>query len=465
MTGQVFAVASGKGGVGKTTTVVNLGVTIRADDHSVALVDADLGMANLATVLGIEHEPTLHDVLAGRAETEEAIVEQADRFAIVPGSRDLHGFAEADPTRLRDVIDDLAERYDYVIIDTGAGLSHEDLLPLGLADQVLLITTPDPSSVGDTRKVAGFSDILGKAVRGLVVTKSRTQSDADVAADEFDTELLATIPDDPTVVESTAKGVPLEVFDPETPAASAYRKLAKKVTGESITAEHMPDELEEPTTRGDRGSSEEEDAATDAELEAETGEATEAASVVPEDDPMATAADSSTEDPAAVEADPDVGETQEEEVPPSLDGAAEAEESDEVATEPFGTDLREAEDLLSAGEAADSDADAEEPSAIVEAPSVSETADETEAAEEPAVEPDDEAMEPSGEAEATENAADQTMEPPEPGQGEAFEEDDDAADADTAADESEAEEDETAPDEDGSEKSKGFFGRLFGVFR
>lgn len=250
MTSQVFAVASGKGGVGKTTTVVNLGVTIRAEDHSVALVDADLGMANLATVLGIEHEPTIHDVLAGRAAIEDATVEQADRFDVVPGSRDLHGFADADPNHLRDIIDSLAETHDYVIIDTGAGLSHEDLLPLGLADQVLLVTTPDPSSVGDTRKVAGLSDILGKAVRGVVVTTTRSEGDTEAAMEEFDAELLAAIPDDPTVVEATAKGVPLEVYDSDSPAAAAYRQLAKKITGETVTADDVPAALEEPTSEG-----------------------------------------------------------------------------------------------------------------------------------------------------------------------------------------------------------------------
>ena len=447
MTGQVFAVASGKGGVGKTTTVVNLGVTIRADDHSVALVDADLGMANLATVLGIEHEPTLHDVLAGRSDIGDAIVEQADRFAVVPGSRDLHGFAAADPTRLRDVIDYLADRYDYVIIDTGAGLSHEDLLPLGLADQVLLITTPDPSSVGDTRKVAGFSDILGKAVRGVVVTKSRTQGDADAAAEEFDTELLAAIPDDPKVVESTAKGVPLEVFDPETPAAAAYRTLAKKVTGESITSEHMPDELEEPTTRGKGGS----DADPD-----------ETESVAPESEPTAEAATAAAEESAAVEeadADPEDGKAPGADPSMEMEADTGAAGSDDVATEPFGADLSEAEDLLiGAGEDDPAD-DVDESAAAVESPADSQPSDEAEAADEPAVE--ESAAEDSTPSDAAEESveepSDESTEPPEAAAREEPDSEGSDAEAAVSADDGEAEAD--------AEQSKGFFGRLFGVFR
>jgi len=452
MTGQVFAVASGKGGVGKTTTVVNLGVTIRADDHSVALVDADLGMANLATVLGIEHEPTLHDVLADRAEIEDAIVEQADRFAVVPGSRDLHGFAEADPTRLRDVIDELADRYEYVIIDTGAGLSHEDLLPLGLADQVLLITTPDPSSVGDTRKVAGFSDILGKAVRGIVVTKSRTQADADAAAEEFDTELLAAIPEDPKVVESTAKGIPLEVFDSETPAAAAYRKLAKKVTGESITAEHMPDELEEPATRGE----------SDSEAESTEAESTEAESAAPESEPSAEAETPPTEEMAEIEEAEIAAEDTQPAEPMStseMEAETAAAEQEDTTAEPFGDDLSEVDDLLAGGGGNGPADDTTEP---IETPTTSEASSESQMDEASTDEPTAEGTEiTDGPVETSDEPEELPDESPEPSAPEETSGEPEVAEPEDDADDSA----EVAEAADDPEKSKGFFGRLFGVFR
>ncbi len=448
MSGQVFAVASGKGGVGKTTTVVNLGVTIRAEGHSVALVDADLGMANLGTVLGVDHEPTLHDVLAGRTTTEEATVEQADRFAIVPGSRDLQGFSDADPSRLRGVVEDLSAEYDYVIIDTGAGLSHEDLLPLGLADEVLLITTPDSSSVGDTKKVAGFSDILGKAVRGLVVTKSRTQADADSAAAEFDTELLAVIPDDPNVVESTSKGVPLEVFDSNTPAAQAYRQLAKQLTGETITADQMPDELEEPDTDETETAASEPDTAPGD--EPATTEASSTAESASEDDDFP-----SIDADGAIEGVP----TSSEPSPVTADdgAAAETDRPDAGGETAISTDPTEES---SAGDAVEEDegtrstgSPPETETPAVDEPAAEGTENETGSAPEPeAIEADTEGSEsePAEAADGTEADQEGSVSAA-PDEAEA-----DTADTDSGPDES------VEPDE---QKSKGFFGRLFGVFR
>ncbi|MDZ7701377.1 MAG: P-loop NTPase [Halobacteriales archaeon] len=226
MVGQVVAVASGKGGVGKTTTVVNLGVVLRRAEHSVVLVDADLGMANLGPMLGISGEPTLHDVLAGTASLEEALVEEAPGFAVLPGSDSLTDYPSADPRNLGDVLESLAEEFDFVLVDTGAGMSHEDVLPLGLADRVVLVASPDPAAIGDTRKTAELAGLARGDIAGLVVTKADEGTDAAEVAAQVGVDLLGVIPYDVTVRKSTASGRPLEAVDTETPAAVAYRALA-----------------------------------------------------------------------------------------------------------------------------------------------------------------------------------------------------------------------------------------------
>lgn len=232
--GQVYAVASGKGGVGKTTTVVNLGVVLRRADHSVALVDADLGMANLGTLLGIDGERTLHDVLAGEATVEDALVEEAAGFAVLVGSGEVTAYPDADPRGLGDVLGTLAEAYDVVLVDTGAGMSHEDVLPLGLADRVILVASPDRAAIGDTRKTAELVGLAGGTVAGLLVTKADAATDAKHVASQVGVELLGVVPYDPTVRESTASGRPLEAVDPEIPSARAYRELAATLTGEPV---------------------------------------------------------------------------------------------------------------------------------------------------------------------------------------------------------------------------------------
>lgn len=230
MPGQVVAVASGKGGVGKTTTVTNLGVVLRRSNHSVALVDADLGMANLAPMLGISGDQTLHDVLAGRADLDEALVTETSGFAVLPGSETLTNFSAADPSGLGAVLDSLAEDYDFVLVDTGAGMTHEGVLPLSLADQVLLVTSPDPAAVENTKKTAKLTELADGVIAGVVVTKADETIDADEVAARIGVELLGIVPFDPTVRRSTAAGKPLEAVDPDSPAAAAYREFATVLT-------------------------------------------------------------------------------------------------------------------------------------------------------------------------------------------------------------------------------------------
>ncbi|MFB6353612.1 MAG: MinD/ParA family protein [Halobacteriales archaeon] len=250
MAGEVIAVASGKGGVGKTTTVVNLGVVLRRADHTVALVDGDLGMANLGRLLGIDASTTLHDVLAGEATVEEAIVEEAPGFGVLAGSGELSSYPDAEPSGLRDVLETLAADYEFVLVDTGAGMSHEDVLPLGLADRVVLVTTPEPASIGDTQKTAELADLADGTIAGLVVTMADDGTDGRHIARQVGVELLGVVPYDPAVRESTASATPLEALDPDGPAAAAYRELAATLSGESIdTSARSPEPGEGPRER------------------------------------------------------------------------------------------------------------------------------------------------------------------------------------------------------------------------
>ena len=254
MSGHVLAVASGKGGVGKTTTAINLGVGFRLHDESVVLVDADLGMPNLARMLGVSHSPTLHDVLADEAGLENALVEVANNFFIVPGDPDLEGFASADPNRLGDIVDSLAERFDHVVVDTSAGLSYESVLPLEVAEEILLVTLADPPSLDDTEKTLALSDRLGTPIRGVVITRATDETDAETVAIRLGLEVLALIPDEPAVAESGSTGRPLEAHAPDSGAAEAYRQLAtdllEAAADEADSASTVPDAKADRTPDG-----------------------------------------------------------------------------------------------------------------------------------------------------------------------------------------------------------------------
>jgi len=233
MTGTVIAVTSGKGGVGKSTTALNLGAALGTDGHAVALVDADLGMPNVGTMLDVRSDPTLHDVLAGRADAESVIVSERGAMDVVPGGRDLAEYAEADPGRLPGILATLAEKYAYVVVDTGAGLGYADVVPVEAADEVVLVTTPADAAVGDTAKLVEFSGRVDTSVRGAVVTRVMEDADLNTVAADVGTELLGVVPEDPSVPESTDAGVPLGRYAPDSPAGVAYRRLARVVSGRS----------------------------------------------------------------------------------------------------------------------------------------------------------------------------------------------------------------------------------------
>jgi septum site-determining protein MinD len=227
MAGYVCTVAGGKGGVGKTTTAVNVAAAMEEEGYDVAVVDADLGMANLGAMLGVDPETSIHQVLAGGRAVSDALTDVQGGITIVPGEQSLEAFADADPAKLKKVIKTLRNAYDVVLIDTGAGLSHETTVPLGLADGVVLITTPDDVAVGDATKTAELAERVDGEVIGTVLNRTTTETDVEPIADRFDSKLLAVVPDD---IEATADE-PLVLNAPASPAADAYVRLTEHLLG------------------------------------------------------------------------------------------------------------------------------------------------------------------------------------------------------------------------------------------
>jgi septum site-determining protein MinD len=216
----VYAIASGKGGVGKTTTTVNLGTALAGAGNRVVVVDADIGMANLAGFVSLDGAATtLHDVLADEATIDDALYRLS--------------YAAAETEGLTAVVDRLRDRFDYVLLDVGAGISHETVLPLGVADGVILVSTPDPASVQDARKTIELTERTNGQLVGLVVTRFRPDGnvDADAIADRLDVELLGTVPEDDAVRASIHEGTPVVVHAPQSDAAQGYKRLAARLLG------------------------------------------------------------------------------------------------------------------------------------------------------------------------------------------------------------------------------------------
>ncbi|WP_138007702.1 nucleotide-binding protein [Halalkalirubrum salinum] len=234
---QVYAIASAKGGVGKTTTTANLGAVIADAGASVVVIDGDIGMANLGGALGVtDVSPTLHNVLAGEADPTDAAYEvpNGSGLRVVPGDTALDSFASADPGRLEDVVDAFAGA-DFVFIDVGAGVSHETSIPLSIADGVVLVSTAERDSLIDTEKTRQLADRLGGTVVGAIITRVDPGVPvADMVSTHLNAEILGTVPDDTVVRESVAAAEPLSTYAPYSAAAGAYRTIAGALTGLEI---------------------------------------------------------------------------------------------------------------------------------------------------------------------------------------------------------------------------------------
>ncbi|MBP8143767.1 MAG: MinD/ParA family protein [Inhella sp.] len=152
MTARTLAVTSGKGGVGKTFITANLACALAARGQKVLVLDADLGLANLDVVLNLHPKLTLHDVFTEKCTLEQAIVPAPGGFFVLLAGSGMVEYSRLTPEvreNLLRIIEQVKPRYDWVLIDTGAGISDVVLYSVSLAQDVLVVATPEPTSLTD----------------------------------------------------------------------------------------------------------------------------------------------------------------------------------------------------------------------------------------------------------------------------------------------------------------------------
>ena len=232
---EAIAVASGKGGTGKTTATLALGMGL-AEHYDVTVIDTDTGMANLLFHAGLEDVPvTLQDLLldGSSVPVSEAVY---DRFGmhIVPCGTSLEAFREADPERLQAVVADLAEGTDVLLLDSPATLGSRDaVLPIVIADRIVLVVQPTSPAITDGLKVQEYATAYGTGVAGLIFNKVHDPGEveriSDRAGEYVEGPVLGTVPSDEAAREARKAGTPLLAHAPDSEAGRAFAEIADAI--------------------------------------------------------------------------------------------------------------------------------------------------------------------------------------------------------------------------------------------
>lgn len=241
MMGRIIAVASGKGGVGKTTLVANLGIALANLKKKVIMVDADLDMANLELVLGMEGRPiTLQDVLNGETEPQNAVYNVGENAKFVPAGISPSQFRRVDPEKLQRTVLEYSGNADFVILDCPAGVGRDTIACFASAKEVILIVTPEPISATDAYKTKIVAEKMGCEIIGIVVNMVKglkgELSDREIET-LLESQILVKINEDPLVRECVASGRPLVRQYPVSPTTLLINKLASQLAGVAFKAE------------------------------------------------------------------------------------------------------------------------------------------------------------------------------------------------------------------------------------
>jgi flagellar biosynthesis protein FlhG len=255
---KTIAVASGKGGVGKTTLVANLGVALALCGQRVVLFDADLGLANLDVVLGIKADINIQHVLEGIVRMPECAVQGPAGVRVIMGSSGISTMLRLSRKRLAALLaqtSELADTTDFLIFDCASGADARVMTCLMAADEVILVTTYDPASIVDcysTAKVlfryrhdAQISVVVNEAPNE--VSARRAYETIASAAQEFLQKpigYLGFVTEDRGVAEVTRKRKPFVLARPDLTASGHVMRLASSLAGTGST----PVQAETPST-------------------------------------------------------------------------------------------------------------------------------------------------------------------------------------------------------------------------
>lgn len=241
--GEVITFTSGKGGVGKTTTTANVGVGLSLLDKKVVLVDTDIGLRNLDVVMGLENRIlyNLVDVLTGKCRLKQAIIrdKRYPNLSMIPSPCSNEGKDSLNAAQMKNFIHELRQDFDYILIDSPAGIDDGFRLAMTDADRIVVVTTPQIAAIHDAdcvlqllkRKKSEQICVLINCFRRQMVREGNMLDVSDIC-ELLETELLGVVLEDEEIIIAQNHGIP--VMGTRSAAADCYRNIARRIIGDDI---------------------------------------------------------------------------------------------------------------------------------------------------------------------------------------------------------------------------------------
>jgi septum site-determining protein MinD len=243
MSAVVITVTSGKGGVGKTTATANLSAALAAQGHKVVAIDADIGLRNLDVVMGLENRIVydLVDAVEGTCRLRQAMIKdkRLPELYLIPAAQSRDKTAVT-PGDMIELTNQMRDDFDFILIDSPAGIEQGFKNAIAPADRVLIITTPEVSAVRDADRIIGLIEAEEKGPGELILNRLRVEMvkrgdmlNTDDVVDVLAINLIGIVPDDEKIVVSTNRGRPA-VLENGSLAGQAFRNIADRLTGKEI---------------------------------------------------------------------------------------------------------------------------------------------------------------------------------------------------------------------------------------
>ena len=250
---MVFAVTSGKGGVGKTNIVGNLAITYQRMKKRVLIFDADLGLANIDIIFGINPKYTIEEVIKGEKELSQIIAKGPEGVAIIPASSGVHELShltEGHKINLLNEFDLLNNMYDILLIDTGAGISSNVLYFNLAAQERIVVVTPEPTSITDAYALIKVM-FKQHGIKNFILLMNMVKNESEAVSvykhlsrviekfmGSISLDYAGHIPYDKHIHESVSRREPVTCCYPQSPSSQSFKQLAEYLLNQSDEKHH-----------------------------------------------------------------------------------------------------------------------------------------------------------------------------------------------------------------------------------